>query len=183
MIRSARSFFIDIDVHDEKIISEITRFQRVLLREKFAEIQLVDNYHITLSFLGKLQWKDVNRIKVDLEKIRMDSFYVTLRGVRYFPSEKFPIRILWINVESSKLYSLVEEICKMTLGYHEENVPHITVARIRKIFNLEGLMTNVKKYQDYYFGNFHVRSFRLKANLGRLKFDKKYVDIKEYFLL
>ncbi len=182
MIRSARSFFVAIDISDKEVINQITGFQKELLKERVAEIQLIDDYHITLSFLGKLKWKDVNRIKADLERIRMKSFYVTLQGVEYFPSEKLPIRILWVNVESSKLYSLMEEINKIILGHCEENIPHITVARIRRIFSFEGLKTIIEKYKDYYFGKLHVRSFKLKANLGRSRVDRKYVDIQEYSL-
>jgi len=183
MIKSARSFFIAVDICDREIIDQITKFQVELVKERFAEIQLMKDYHITLNFLGKLKWKDVDKIRSDLERIRIGSFYVTLQGVKYFPSEKLPIRVLWINVESSKLYSLVEEICKITSECYEENIPHVTIARVRKIFDFENLKEFIEKFKDYYFGRFRVRSFKLKANLGRSRVDRKYVDIQEYSLL
>ena len=69
-MKKARSFFIAIDLDDEKVVSRIRSFQKELSNKDFAEIQLAKDLHITLNFLGKLRWGEVNRIKDKLRRER-----------------------------------------------------------------------------------------------------------------
>jgi len=112
----ARSFFIAVDLDDEKVVSRIRSFQKKLSNKGFAEIQLAKEFHITLNFLGKLQWGEVYRIKNELKSISMPSFEVLLRGVKYFPSAKLPVRILWIDIKGSKIYALMEKVRSIILN-------------------------------------------------------------------
>jgi len=178
MIKAVRSFFIAIDIDDEEIVNRIRSFQRELIDKGFAEIQPNERLHITLNFLGKLQWKTINEMRVKLRKIRMNSFETMLRGVKHFPSAKLPIRILWVGVESVEVHGLMEKVHAVTLDRHAEEIPHVTIARVRKIVDVEGLKRFIRNYEDYFFGKFHVNCFKLKANVGG-----KYMDIERYSLL
>lgn len=176
-MKVARSFFIAVDLDDEKVVSRIRSFQKKLSNEGIAEIQLTKEFHITLNFLGKLQWGEVYRIKNKLRNIDMVSFQVLLRGVKYFPSAKLLVRILWIDVKGSKIYALMEKVRSITLNPCVEELPHITIARVRKINNIGKLMRFIKNHENYFFGKFHVRCFKLKANVNG-----RYIDVEKYFL-
>jgi len=178
MIKAVRSFFIAIDIDDEEIIGRVRAFQKKLMNQNFAEIQSNERLHITLNFLGKLQWKTINEIRVKLRKIHMNSFDTMLRGVKYFPSAKLPIRILWVSVESVGIRNLMEKVCAATLDRYAEEIPHVTIARVRKIVDVTRLKKFIGNYKNYFFGKFHVNCFSLKANVGG-----KYVDIERYSLL
>jgi len=176
-MKKARSFFIAIDLDDEKVVSRIRSFQKELSNKDFAEIQLAKDLHITLNFLGKLRWGEVNRIKDKLRSINMPSFEILLRSVKYFPSAKLPVRILWVGIKGLKIYALMEKVRSITLNPYVGDLPHITIARIRKINDIDKLMEFTKNRENYFFGEFHVHCFKLKANVNG-----KYIDVEKYFL-
>lgn len=178
MLKAVRSFFIAIDINDEILINRIRGFQSELIVKGFAEIQPIKRLHITLIFLGKLSWKTINEIRVKLRGVRMNSFEIVLRGVKYFPSSKLPIRILWVDVKGAELHDLIEKVHAIALNGRTKEIPHITIARVRKIVNVEEFKRFIRNYEDYLFGKFHVNCFKLKANIGG-----RYVDIEEYSLL
>jgi len=177
LIKAVRSFFFAVDIDDRDLICKIRSFQDELASKGFAEVQLIKDLHITLNFLGKLQWGTINEMRTKLRKIHLNSFDVVLKDVKYFSSAKLPIRILWTGAEGSEIYNLMKRICDIISSGSVEEIPHVTVARVRKISNFEGLKKFIEQYKNYFFGSFHVNCFKLKANVGG-----KYVDVERYSL-
>lgn len=119
----------------EKINERVLVLQGRLPQLKWVPVQ---NYHITLKFLGDRE--KVNCIKESLYRSvkELPSFPVTLAGLGAFPTLRTP-RVLWIGVEEGRLkieeiYARIEEelgdsgIEPEKKSYH----PHLTLARVRR---------------------------------------------------
>ena len=98
------------------------------------------NLHLTLSFLGTIDLKNLDKIKLELNDIlKYKSFDMVINGAGSFPSLNKP-RILWLDIQKGRdeLTDLQNKIEQLVFPFKEnqknENfVPHITVGRIKDI--------------------------------------------------
>ena len=155
--------FISIPV-DEKIVEKIIEIQNQL---KIPGVRLVapENIHITLLFLGELSEREVENVKELLNKISFDCFEVYVKGVGAFPDKKY-IKIMWVGIKSEKLISLAKLIYnKFKIKF--EFVPHITIARIKKISpkNKNILIKILNKFDKIDFGNYVVEEIKLMKSI------------------
>lgn len=95
----------------------------------------VENYHITLRFIGDVEGHVADEIANALDRVRRPSFNVALSGVGAFGSRK--PHSLWARVAPSPALSAlqgeIERICQR-LGLSSDPrkfTPHVTVARLR----------------------------------------------------
>ena len=104
------------------------------------------NLHLTLSFLGEIDFKTIERVKTKLNDIlTFKSFDIIINGTGSFPSTGDP-RILWLDIKKgrNKLIDIQSSIEDITLPFkqnkkQEEFIPHITIGRIKRLnknFNL-----------------------------------------------
>lgn len=95
----------------------------------------VENYHITLRFIGDVEGHVADEIADALDRVRRPSFMLTLSGVGAFGGRK--PHAVWAGVAASPdmvaLQAEIERICQR-LGLPSDPrkfMPHVTLARLR----------------------------------------------------
>jgi len=95
----------------------------------------VENYHLTLRFIGDVEGHVADEVANALDRVRRPSFNLTLSGVGAFGQKK--PHSIWAGVAASPdLYALQGEIARICqrLGLTPDPrkfTPHITLARLR----------------------------------------------------
>ncbi|MBN9076333.1 MAG: 2'-5' RNA ligase [Rhizobiales bacterium 65-79] len=119
----------------------------------------VENYHLTLRFIGDVEGHVADEIANALDRVRRRSFQLTLSGVGAFGSKK--PHALWAGVTASPdlnaLQAEIERICQR-LGLPADArkfMPHVTIARLRNVNPAE-----VAAYLSAR-GNFRTSPFRV----------------------
>ncbi|WP_181832951.1 RNA 2',3'-cyclic phosphodiesterase [Bacillus taeanensis] len=110
--------------------------QEVQNHYPFKQWVHLEDYHITLSFLGKASLEQIEGIKKEVEKTAANhqSFSLTIDELNIFGREQSP-RIFWVGVvESKPLRSLqkdVKNVCEREGFLLEKRPykPHITLAK------------------------------------------------------
>jgi 2'-5' RNA ligase len=118
----------------------------------------VENYHLTLRFIGDVEGHVADGIADGLDRIRRNVFPVTLAGVGAFGSRK-PHAVYAGVAASPDLFALqseIERICQR-LGLEADPrkfTPHVTLARLRN-----STAADVARYLSAR-GNFAAEPFR-----------------------
>jgi 2'-5' RNA ligase len=119
----------------------------------------VENYHLTLRFIGDVEGHVADEIANALDRVRRRSFQFTLSGVGAFGSKK--PHALWAGAMASPdlnaLQAEIERICQR-LGVPSDPrkfMPHVTIARLRNVSPAE-----VAVYLSAR-GNFRASPFRV----------------------
>jgi 2'-5' RNA ligase len=119
----------------------------------------VENYHLTLRFIGDVEGHVADEIANALDRVRRRSFQLTLSGVGAFGSKK--PHALWAGATASPdlnaLQAEIERICQR-LGLPADArkfMPHVTIARLRNVSPAE-----VAAYLSAR-GNFRASPFRI----------------------
>jgi len=125
---------------------------------------LVNDFHLTLKFLGEVEDKKVPDIISVLSKISFKPFDISLSGIGVFPNKNSP-RVLWVGMSpEDKVSALQKDIDSATLGVcfaqGQEFHPHITLSRIKFIDDKKAFAsaidnTSIEKV------SFKVSSFKL----------------------
>ena len=95
----------------------------------------VENYHLTLRFIGDVEGHVADEIADALDRVRRPSFLLTLSGVGAFGQKK-PHAVWAGTAASPDLYALqaeIERICRR-LGLPADQrkfTPHVTLARLK----------------------------------------------------
>lgn len=117
----------------------------------------VDNYHITLRFMGDIDGRTADEIVDRLDRIDREEFQLTLTGIGSFGSKK--PHSIWAGVSpSAELQALqgeIDRIC-MRVGLPSDPrkfTPHVTLARLKN-----SRLDDVVQYLSGR-GNFHTMSF------------------------
>ena len=95
----------------------------------------VENYHLTLRFIGDVEGHVADEIANALDRVRRPSFMLTLSGVGAFGQKK--PHAVWAGVSPSPdlnaLQAEIDRICQR-LGVASDPrkfMPHVTLARLR----------------------------------------------------
>lgn len=124
-------------VFDKPVKSKISDIQQVVKDNSFSgRFKYIDNFHLTLKFLGEASSEDIEKIYMDMEtKVSQCSpFSIDLSGIGAFGiGDK--IKTIYINSSGEinklcKIYNLTDEIASK-YGFKKENrfSPHITIAQ------------------------------------------------------
>ena len=133
-----------------------------------ADLKLVSlsHLHFTLKFLGDVDEKQIPEIEKKLAGIveKTKGFEVSVKGVGVFPSLE-RINVVWMGVENSTLVSLMKEVGK-ELGFvrkndHDEDVAHLTIARVKTERNKKELQEFAKRFEGKEFGRMKVEKIIL----------------------
>jgi len=119
----------------------------------------VENYHITLRFIGDVEGHVADEIANALDRIRRPGFSLNLSGVGAFGSKK--PHTIWAGVSASPdlaaLQGEIDRICQR-LGVPSDPrkfMPHVTLARLRN-----ASPADVARYLSAR-GNFSTQPFRV----------------------
>lgn len=117
----------------------------------------VDNYHLTLRFMGDIDGRTADEIVDRLDRINREEFQLTLTGIGSFGSKK--PHSIWAGVSPSPelqaLQGEIDRIC-MRVGLVPDPrkfTPHVTLARLKN-----SRLDDVVQYLSGR-GNFHTMSF------------------------
>ena len=131
------------------------------LSEIAADMNLVapQNLHFTIKYLGDVDKSKVNEIKEKLNSIEQNKFTISLQNVGVFPSFD-RINVIWIGAEGKEFIPLMKKVNEQ-LDYirkndHKEEIPHLTIARVKTGRNKHLLQEWVKQNQDNEFGEMIV---------------------------
>jgi RNA 2',3'-cyclic 3'-phosphodiesterase len=101
----------------------------------------VENYHLTLRFIGDVEGHVADEIANALDRVRRPPFPVTLSGVGAFGSKK--PHAIWAGVAPSPdlnaLQAEIERICQR-IGVPSDPrkfVPHVTLARLKNSTDID----------------------------------------------
>lgn len=149
-----RRTFIAIEIPAAVKLKDLLELLRVDLRED--KIRWVDPeiLHITLSFLGDTSEEQVNYISEQLEKIGSgySSMDLHFKELGVFPNLRKP-RVFWVGMERNELLENLQGEIEVKLrdsGINRENKPfspHLTIARIKWIENIDNLKYWLQKYK------------------------------------
>lgn len=143
--------FVSIEFPQE-VIMFLTQLQQQLSAQKLFEGTLTkpEQLHFTLQFIGEVQEKQVQIIQQALRSLPIEPFQICLGSLGVFPSQNH-IRILWIDAQAKELIDLahnVNSILEPIVDLEErEFVGHITLARVKKVFDKEKLITYLKSIE------------------------------------
>lgn len=145
---------------------------RESISEKAAEfkikgITIVDKevLHITLHFFGEMEEHDARRIEKTMKDLHADNFEVSIKGLSLFSPAR--PRVIFANVnDGSKEVTDLHKQLNGALGLQDKEayIPHVTLARIRRIFDTGEITARIRKYSDYDFGSFTATSMALKRS-------------------
>ncbi|MBI3413076.1 MAG: RNA 2',3'-cyclic phosphodiesterase [Candidatus Aenigmarchaeota archaeon] len=164
--------FLAIDVNDHvKVNVKVTQGH---VKESEADVKLVDakNLHFTVRFLGNLSDGQVKLVIDTLEPLlsRELSSKVSVQGLGFFGPMKEP-RVIWAGVTAGKLYleglfTRVSDAVREILPENDERdvIPHLTIARIRSVKNINMLRQTIVKESETFFGEILIDAVKLKSS-------------------
>lgn len=127
----------------------------------------VENYHITLRFIGDVEGHVADEIANALDRVRRPEFTMALRGVGAFGSKK--PHSLWAGVSASPdlnaLQAEIERICQR-LGLPADQrkfVPHVTLARLKSA-KADDVARYLAAHGGFATGPFRVGRFVLMSS-------------------
>lgn len=172
------NYFISINVPEEiafRMTSKIGfQFDKTLVGKSISK----DDYHITIKYLGSLNKKDLEKIKDDLFRVRLDSFNIRVGKLEFFTRNNSGVLVA--SAKSEDLKKLVKLVWGI-IGWSKEKFrAHITIMRAKRILN-EFKLNNIIK--NLRFGNleFNVEKFYLMKSISD-KNGIRYEVIQEYKL-
>lgn len=138
--------FIALDLPREAI-NKIEEIQELIKKKnlfigKFTESE---NLHLTLKFLGEISEEQVEEVRKKLQEIEFNEFEASLGVVGVF-SKKF-LKIIWIKLNGKGVFDLQKKIEESLVGLFPQEarfMSHITIARVKKVFDRETLVKYLK---------------------------------------
>lgn len=180
--------FIAVDFNKElknQILALQSRLRGVASSGRW---KLIDNFHLTLKFLGEVEKSKVQEINTVLEEVcsKTERFYLNIEGLSYFPGNGC-LRVLWLKLSGDlkkleKLQSQIDSELEK-LGVEREKrryVPHVTIAQ-DVIFNV-GFEEIDKLAREEVFSRINVESvcFFKSEQIGR---KRVYTPLTEHELI
>lgn len=149
-----RRTFIAIRIPVTVKLKELLELLRADLREEKIRWVNPEILHITLSFLGDTSEQQVNYISEQLEKITSgySSIELHFKELGVFPNLRKP-KVFWIGMERNELLENLQgeiEVMLRDYGIIRENKsfsPHLTIARIKRIDDIDKLKYWLQKYR------------------------------------
>jgi RNA 2',3'-cyclic 3'-phosphodiesterase len=144
---------VKIDPGDS-LIDMISDF-KTTLKDEMIKWTETKNFHLTLSFLGDTEEDKIKAVGKMLNGVceGPGDFDITIRGAGVFKNLKDP-RIIWTGIEPSEMLNKLYE--SVYLGLKETGItiedrtfkPHLTLARIKNIKNIDTLKSLIDKYMN-----------------------------------
>lgn len=158
---------VDIDEDIKKAVGDIiSRLKKgIQFTGAFPSWVPVENMHLTMKFLGEVDEGILPKINESLRGISAEfqPFDITLEKIGVFPNKKAP-RVIWIGIKQGKeqlaLLQQKIEFEMELLGFTPENrefSPHLTLARIKSMRGVEGMMDVIFSHSNYLAGTCSIK--------------------------
>jgi 2'-5' RNA ligase len=174
-----KRLFVAIDI-PLAIKEKIVKIQEQLLdKEIKAVLVKPENMHLTIIFLGDVDYNQIPEIIELLSKIKDDSFKIEFEALGGFPSLK-NAHTLWLGLkENLALYYLREKISqqikKLNLRLDEkEFVPHLTLARLKRPRNCLGMQFDARGLDGFWVKEFILYQSELSSDRPKHRPMKKF---------
>lgn len=106
--------------------------------------------HVTLAFLGSVPRAHEPLIIQSLETIKMSPFSVQTGDIDVF-MHRSSVRIIFLNLVSSMLAQLAAQVVsaldKWLICSEQHFVPHVTIARVKKVDDSQRLLDSIEQIQ------------------------------------
>ena len=132
--------FIAIDIPDDMVV-KIAEIQEELKEHITGSFQKA-NFHLTLKFFGEI--KETKEVISAMDSLKKKKFTIRFSGLGVFPTERY-IRIIWLGITKGK--QELEEINSL-LEEKERYVPHLTIARVKRVKDKEKLLDYLKRPKE-----------------------------------
>lgn len=164
--------FLAIEI-DDYIKNNITKTQEIIKDTDSARINYVNsnNIHLTLKFFGDIdEDKQAQISKIVNESIKnYEEYQLKLVKVGAFRNINNP-RVIWAGIKDkdNTTVNLIKELDEKfsKIGFEKERnyTPHITIGRVKDIFNRNLLKDTLKSLDKEYFGKMKVKKICLKSS-------------------
>jgi len=146
------------------------------------------NIHITLKFFGETNEKTIYNICEVLDDVSSDflAFNIIFSKVGIFGSSYNP-RVIWFGIEPNKtLLSIEKELNNKLeqigiINDRQNFVPHLTIARIKSIWDKKSFQRKIDEYKNIEIQNFHADKIILFESILKAK-GPKYEIIESFDL-
>jgi len=168
--------FIAIEIEEQEVLAKIIRIKNSI-SDLGLDIKPVEdeNLHITIRFLGEVTLATLNEIKNILNNVTKITkpFTIGIKGIGAFPNALRP-RVIWIGINEGfdNLVAIRKYIdneitrLKLTDVHRDEHEfsPHITIARVKSLRNINKFIEFYQSYKDFEFGASPVSKIKLKQS-------------------
>ena len=162
-MENCKRTFIAIKINPGKTLLDlISEGKETLKNEKISWVD-VHNFHLTLHFIGETSSAQVKQVVnlLQLATANKPVFVLNSGGTAFFGSHRQP-KVLIINFEyNQQLEQLVnataEGLTALGLpGNLKSFYPHLTLARVKQLQNLQLFHNLVNQYKNQYFQSTEV---------------------------
>ena len=164
--------FIALDVSNTSLLDQL---QNELINENQWNQQLIrpvrnENFHFTIIFLGEINSKDIDNIRIRLADLYFKPINITYTNIGVFPNLTSP-RVVWVGVDKiggKQLLSLsswvISRLSDIGFKPDKEFMPHLTLFRIRnnRVMDLKNFLS---KYNERIFGSDIITRLQLKQSI------------------
>lgn len=163
-----------------KIIEFQDKLKKLPIKATWAK---PENIHLTLVFLGEIDYNQIPDIIATLDKLKDDAFEVSFSRLGGFPSLN-KVQTLWLGIQENLALSYLQmkiskRLAQLDLKIDERKfIPHITVGRFKKPQNLE---KKLSQFAEINFGSFKAKEFILFES-ELLSKGAKHITIKKFLL-
>jgi len=136
--------FIAIDVSEE-LKGYLAGVQKEIYSE-FAKLVFTSDFHITLKFLGDVSEEKFQEIINSLDKINSKKFSLQIDKLGFFDSEDY-LKVIWAGVSPhDNVNELQKQVEDSLIGLFPRDKfhPHITLARVKYVFDKEKFVSLMK---------------------------------------
>jgi RNA 2',3'-cyclic 3'-phosphodiesterase len=153
-----KRLFIAIRINpDSSFLNWYKQLKESLKKEDIRWTRL-ENLHLTLLFLGDTNVELIPAIIAALKRAvaSQRSFRFYLTGIGVFRSLRYP-KIFWIGIKETEKLKLIkfniDNQLKSLLSMKESDSfkPHLTLGRMRRIYDPDLLKNLISKYSDHEF--------------------------------
>jgi RNA 2',3'-cyclic 3'-phosphodiesterase len=154
--------FIAIEVPED--IKEMLEELVKKICDTGESLKLVDDFHLTLEFLGEVDEQKKDKIVKELCKISNEKFSLLLDRIGFFPNNT-RISVVWLGVQPhEKICALQSKVLTSMnqLGFTEDKNfhPHLTLARVKSISAKNEFVDKLNGF-EIKKASFEVDSFNL----------------------
>ncbi len=157
--------FIAIEL-PEAVVAKLASLQD-RLQGSGARVKWVnrDNLHLTLKFLGDVEYERVSEISQVIGGAVADitPFSVSVKGTGTFPRGSGAPRVVWAGLEGDtgqieKMHSrLNEKLVRFGVPYEKRRFsPHITIGRVKSASGSRNLIADLQDFRTSDFGQVDV---------------------------